>query len=138
MKFMLDTNICVYAIQGGNEHLDRRLDDCEVGDLVMSAITLGELEAGYAKSEDPDGARREAASALADIKVVPFDEGAARMFGRIQSEAPTKRGAYDRQIAAHAASLGLVLVTNDEKDFDGIPSVAVENWAKPPKAVRQS
>ena len=134
MKYMLDTNICIYAILGGNEHLDRRLDDCEVGDLVVSAVTLGELEAGYAKSEDPDGARREAASALADIEVAPFDEGAARMFGRIQSEAPAKRGAYDRQIAAHAASLGLILVTNNEKDFDGIPGVAVENWAKPPAA----
>lgn len=71
MKYMLDTNICIYAIRGGNEHLDRRLDDCEVGDLAVSAITLGELEAGYAKSEDPGGARREAASALADIEVVP-------------------------------------------------------------------
>lgn len=47
------------------------MDDCEVGDLAVSAITLGELEAGYAKSEDPDGARREAASALVDIEVVP-------------------------------------------------------------------
>lgn len=134
VKYMLDTNICIYAILGGNEHLDRRLDDCEVGDLVVSAITLGELEAGYAGSEDPDSVRREAASALADIEVMPFDDRAARMFGRIQAEAPARRGAYDRQIAAHAAALGLTLVTNNEKDLDGIPGVVVENWAKPPPA----
>ena len=74
MKYMLDTNICIYAIHGGNEHLDRQLDDCEAGDLVVSAVTLGELEAGYAKSEDPDSAWREAASALADIEVVPLTQ----------------------------------------------------------------
>ena len=46
MKYMLDTNICMYAILGGDAHLDGRLDDCQTGDLVLSAVTLGELEAG--------------------------------------------------------------------------------------------
>lgn len=46
MKYLLDTNICIYAVKGADRHLDQRLDECETGDLVMSAITLGELEAG--------------------------------------------------------------------------------------------
>ena len=131
MKYMLDTNICIYAIVGDNEHLDRRLADCETGDLVISAVTLGELEAGFAKSGDPGGARSNAALFLADVAVMPFDETAARSFGRIQSETPSRRGAYERRIAAHAISLGLVVVTNNEKDFDGIPDVVVENWTMP-------
>ncbi len=131
MKYMLDTNICIYAILGGNEHLDYRLGECETGDLVMSAVTLGELETGFVKSGDPHGARREALPVLADISVLPLGEVAARAFGRIQSAAPSRRGAYDRQIAAHAVSLGLVLVTNDEKDFEGVPEVVIENWAVP-------
>ena len=134
MKYMLDTNICIYAILGGNAHLDRRLGQCETGDLVMSAVTLGELEVGFAKGADPARARRDAAFVLSAVPAVSFDEAAARAFGRIQAAAPSRRGAYDRQIAAHAISLGLVLVTDNEKDFDGIPGVAVENWSLPSSA----
>ena len=128
---MLDTNICIYAILGGNEYLDIRLDQCETGDLVISTITLGELEAGFAKSSNPEAARRYAASILEIVRAVPFDEAAARVFGRIQSIALPKRGAYDRQIAAHALSLGVGIVTNNEKDFVGIPDLVVENWTRP-------
>ena len=125
---MLDTNICIYAIKGGDPHLDQRLDKCETGDLVMSAITLGELETGFAKSRAPDAARQQAAAIFQAVSVAPFDEAAARAFGQVQSAAPAKRGAYDRQIAAHAISLGLPVVTNNERDFEGIPGLNVENW----------
>ena len=134
MRYMLDTNICIYAMLGGSEHLDRRLDQCDIGDLVMSAITLGELEVGFAKSGSPDLARSDAAAVLSAVSVMPFDEEAARAFGRIQAAAPSRRGAYDRQIAAHAIALGVALVTNNEKDFDDIPEVVVENWTRPPAA----
>ena len=132
--YLIDTNICIYAILGGSEHLDRRLDQCDTGDLVMSAITLGELEVGFAKSGSPDLARSDAAAVLSAVSVMPFDEEAARAFGRIQAAAPSRRGAYDRQIAAHAIALGVALVTNNEKDFDDIPEVVVENWTRPPAA----
>ena len=121
---MLDTNICVHAIQGGNEHLDQRFGEYEAGDLVMSAVTLGELETRFAKSGDQDGARRDLAPVLADVIVMPFDDVVARIFGRIQTAAPSRRNACDRQIAAHAISLGLVVITNNEKDFSGIPGIA--------------
>lgn len=132
MKYMLDTNICIYAINGGNAQLDQRLDECETGDLVMSAITLGELEAGFASTPSPDAARQQATAVFQAVAVAPFDEAAARAFGQVQSVAPPKRGAYDRQIAAHAISLGLPVVTNNEQDFEGIPNLRVENWSKPP------
>ena len=129
MRYMLDTNICIYAILGGSERLDRQLGEFETGDLVMSAITLGELEAGFAASDDPEGARQDADSVLDAVTVVPFDEAAARAFGKVQAAAPRRRGAYDRQIAAHAMALGVTLVTNNERDFAGIPGVVLENWA---------
>jgi len=131
MKYMLDTNICIYAIKGGNTHLDQRLDECETGDLVMSAITLGKLEAGFAKSTNPGAARQQAAAVFDAVTVVPFDEAAARAFGQVQSETPARRGAYDRQIAAHAISLGLTIVTNNEQDFEGISRLAIDNWTMP-------
>ena len=132
MRYMLDTNICIYAILGGSQHLDRRLDECNAGDLVISAVTLGELEVGIARSANAGLARKDAAAVLSPIAVVPFDAAAARAFGRIQAVAPSRRGAYDRQIAAHAISLGVTLVTNNERDFRGIPEVVVENWTRPP------
>ena len=131
MRYMLDTNICIYAMLNDNEHLDRRLGECQTGDLLMSTITLAELETGFAKSDDPTEARKAARAVLDAITTVPFDAAAARTFGRIQAASPSKRGAYDRQIAAHAISLGLVLVTNDEKDFVGIPGLSLENWTMP-------
>ena len=134
MRYMLDTNICIYAILGGSEYLDRRLDQCATGDLVMSAVTLAELEVDFANSGSPDLARSDAAAVLSAVGVMPFDEEAARAFGRIQAAAPSRRGAYDRQIAAHAISLGVALVTNNEKNFDGIPEVVVENRTLPPAA----
>ena len=133
MKYMLDTNICIYAILGGNAYLDQRFDDCETGDLLMSAVTLGELEAGFAKTGDADAARHMAAPILASVSVLSFDEDAARAFGQVQATAPPRRGAYDRQIAAHAISLGVAVVTNNENDFDGIPGLGVENWTTPPE-----
>ena len=125
---MLDTNICIYAILGGNEHLDSRLEECEAGDLIMSAVTLGELEVGFSRTGNADLARSDVAALLALVPVMPFDESAARAFGRLQAASPARRGAYDRQIAAHAISLGVTLVTNNKKDFDGIPEIVVENW----------
>ena len=65
---------------------------------------------------------------------MPFDEDVARAFGRIQAAAPSRRGAWDRQIADKAISLGVVQVANNEKDFGGIPEVVVENWTLPPAA----
>ena len=100
----------------------------------MSAVTLGELEVGFAKIGTPDLARSDAAAILSAVGVMPFDEDAARAFGRIQAAAPGRRGAWDRQIAAHAISLGVALVTNNEKNFDGIPVVVVENRTLPPAA----
>ena len=131
MRYMLDTNICIYAMRTEDQYLDRRLGQSQTGDLLMSTITLAELEVGFAKSGQPTEARKTAQTFLDAITTVPFDAAAARAFGRIQAASPSKRGAYDRQIAAHALSLGLVLVTNDEKDFVGIPGLTVENWTNP-------
>lgn len=133
MRYMLDTNICIYAMRTEDEYLDRRLGQSQTGDLLMSTITLAELEVGFAKSGQPTEAHKTAQTFLDAITTVPFDAAAARAFGRIQAALPSKRGAYDRQIAAHAISLGLVLVTNDERDFAGIPGLTVENWTRPPE-----
>jgi tRNA(fMet)-specific endonuclease VapC len=131
MRFMLDTNICVYATRGEDEALLEKLESFFAGDLVMSAITLAELEAGVRRDT---GLRRQRQEALAElvrfIEPVAFDERAAACFGELQATMKDrKRGAYDRLIAAHAISLWLPLVTNNVRDFQDMPGLRLKNWA---------
>jgi tRNA(fMet)-specific endonuclease VapC len=128
---MLDTNICIYALQGGDEVLDARIAACDSGDLVMSMITRAELETGFEKAAAPESSRREADIILRNIPAVDFDYAAARAFGVLQ--ASVSRGApriADRLIGAHALALKVVVVTNNERDFRDVPRLRVENWTK--------
>lgn len=129
-RFMLDTNICIYLIKHQPPQVAARFADCYVGDVVISAITLAELEAGVAGSgAHVDRNARALAGLLQDIPVEPFDSGAARQHGALRAAVrDRKRGALDRLIAAHAVALGATLVTNNERDFAGYPGLNVENW----------
>ncbi len=131
MLYMLDTNICIYASQGQDERLLAKMEAFFTGDLVMSAITLAELEAGVRRNPEMRREREHALVALVCfIQPVPFDARAAACFGHLQEAMiDRRRGAYDRLIAAHALSLGLILVTNDLRDFRDIPGLRAENWA---------
>jgi tRNA(fMet)-specific endonuclease VapC len=130
MKYMLDTNICIHLIQRHPAQLLARLAQEMRGDVVMSSITYAELRAGLElRSEDRQ--RDEAAlRALATrIPVQPFHEAAAESYGLMRKAIPDRRrDALDRLIAAHAASLDLILVTNNLQDFRDYPGIHVENW----------
>jgi tRNA(fMet)-specific endonuclease VapC len=128
---MLDTNICIYALKAHPPHLIAKLGSFSIGDLVMSTITLAELRAGVERNPATAAVNDAALDRLARrIAPVDFDAAAAEAFGRLQTGAPRKRGAYDRLIAAHALSLGVTVVTNNEADFEGVPGLKLENWAK--------
>ncbi len=130
MKYMLDTNICIYALKGGDTTLDARIRGCESGDLVMSMITRAELEVGFEQAEDPVAAREDFVEFFNDVPAAPFGDGAAAAFGMAQARSPAPKRSFDRLIAAHALSLGLTLVTNNERDFRGVPGLKLENWTK--------
>ena len=101
-----------------------------MGDVVISAITLAELEFGVACS-GPAQARNQALldSLLEDIQVAPFEARAARAYGPLRAaNRQRNQDALDKLIASHAMSLGVTLVTNNEADFLGYPGLAVENW----------
>jgi tRNA(fMet)-specific endonuclease VapC len=130
MKYMLDTNICIYLILKRPPEVLQRLEQQFEGDVVMSAITYAELRAGL-ETKSADRARDEAAlSALAArIPVQAFDEAGADAYAVARKALPERRrDAMDRLIAAHAISLDLVLVTNNEADFRAYPGIRVENW----------
>ncbi len=129
-KYMLDTNMCIYLMKHQPPAVQARFAECFVGDAVISAITLAELEYGVACS----GAARAHNQALLDslledIPVEPFEAGAARAYGPLRlAHRARNKDALDKLIAAHAVSLGVTLVTHNEADFHGFAGLVVENW----------
>lgn len=132
MRYLLDTNICIYLMQRQPASVAARFSELRTGDVGMSAVTLAELRFGVMASP-ADRRRRERAltALLRAIPAVPFDGVAAAAYGRLRAMAPDRRrNALDRLIAAHAHALGATLVTNNERDFAGYEGLVVENWVE--------
>ena len=129
-RFMLDTNICIYLMKHQPPQVRARFAECYVGDVVISAITLAELEFGVARSGDAAMHNQAVLdSLLEDIPVAPFDRPAARAYGPLRAaDRERSKDALDKLIASHALSLGATLVTNNEADFRGFDGLTVENW----------
>ena len=133
MRYMLDTNICIYIIKGNPPQMLHRLTALTRGSAVMSVVTYAELRAGL---ELQSGNRAQDERALAflisRIPVLPFNESAAECFGVMRAALRERnRDTMDRLIASHAVSVGITLVTNNEADFQNYPGLVVENWERP-------
>lgn len=129
-KYMLDTNICIYLMKHQPPQVQARFAECFVGDVVISAITLAELEYGVACSGEAQAHNQALLdSLLEDILVAPFEARAAHAYGPLRAAHRERhKDALDKLIAAHALSLGVTLVTNNETDFRGFVGLAVDNW----------
>ena len=122
--YLLDSNICIYLLEGLSGTARRKVESFEPGQLITSAVVYAEVLTGADRS-DPKVMRM--MEAFFDIiRARPFDGAAARAY----AELPFKRRSYDRLIAAHALSLGLPLVTSNERDFFDIRGLQVENWTQ--------
>jgi len=130
---MLDTNMCIYLIKRRPREVAERFARCYFGEVVMSAVTLAELEYGVARSGNNEPRNRRALDLLLeDIPAEPFDRGAAQAYGPIRlASGSKKRDALDKLIAAHAVVLDVTLVTNNEAHFAGYLGLKVENWVSP-------
>ncbi len=129
-KYMLDTNICIYLMKHQPPQVRARFAECFVGDVVISAITMAELEFGVACSGESQ-AKNQAAldNLLEDLLVAPFEARAARAYGPLRAaNRERNKDALDKLIASHALSLDVTLVTNNEADFHGFTGLTVENW----------
>ena len=136
MRYMLDTNICIYLIKNHPPQVLRRLEVLKLGDAVMSVVTYAELRAGLeiqgeARSTTDRELDKHVLTLLINrIPVLPFTESDAVSFGVLRAAVRDRnRDTMDRLIAAHAVSTGLILVTNNEADFKDYPGLVVENWA---------
>lgn len=132
-RYLLDTNICIYLIKHQPAHVAERFARCYRGDVVMSAVTYAELQFGVAVAADPEREAAHLAAVVDDIPVVPFGVEAAVAYGPIRAATRESRKDHlDKLIAAHALSLGVILVTNNEADFAKYPGLCTENWAVNP------
>lgn len=133
MKYMLDTNICIYLMKHQPSSVAQRFAECRQGDVVISAITLAELEYGvWVSREETRKQNRQALDGLVDmIPSVAFDRPAAIVYAAVRAAAPDRRrDALDKLIASHAKSLNLTLVTNNLDDFRAYPGIVLENWVE--------
>lgn len=132
MRYMLDTNICIYLIKNHPPQVLRRLEALKQGSVVMSVVTYAELRAGLEmQSTQREHDEQVLALLVSKIPVLPFTEADAESFGVLRAAVLDRsRNAMDRLIAAHAVNSGTILVTNNEADFKDYPGLVVENWAR--------
>ncbi|WP_267396811.1 type II toxin-antitoxin system VapC family toxin [Sphingomonas sp. GC_Shp_1] len=122
MKYLLDSNIIIVAMLGASDPLRDRMAACDEDDLVTSAIAYAEVAHGSHHGTPLPIALLD--RFLWAVPVLPFDAAAANAYAAL----PFVQASYDRLIAAHALSLGVTVVTGNERDFADVPGLSVENW----------
>ena len=130
LKYMLDTNICIVTIKNRPEQV-REAFKRHSGQLSISTVTLMELIYGAEKSANPERNLADVEGFAARLEVLPYDAQAAAHSGQLRAELARVGkpiGPYDQMIAGHARSLGLILVTNNLREFERGPGLRVEDW----------
>jgi tRNA(fMet)-specific endonuclease VapC len=131
IRYMLDTNICIYLIKRKPVKVFNRFSKLKVGQICISVITHSELEFGVSNSFHVEQNREALSEFLAPIDILDYPSGASAYYGALRADLKRKGtpiGANDMLIAAHAIHSGLVLVSNNVKEFRRIKNLAVENW----------
>ena len=133
MKYMLDTNICIYTIKHKPPEVIKAFLCHEPDDMCISSITYGELMHGVEKSQAVERNRAAITLFLSAISILPFDSDAAEKYGAVRADLERKVtpiGPMDMLIAGHARSRGLILVTNNTREFFRVNELEVEDWTK--------
>ena len=131
-RYLLDTNICIYIRQKRSPDLLHRFEKLRPGEAVISLITFGELLFGAEKSAHRTAALERLRELQIFLSVLPLPEASADNYGKIRAELESKGeiiGNNDLWIASHALSLGLILVTNTDREFSRVSGLRTQNWA---------
>lgn len=133
MRYLLDTNICIYALKNRPQQVQRRLQNVGPWAVGVSVITVLELRQGAERSQHRELAHARLDDFFEPMTVLPFEETDALVTARVRAhlaEAGQPIGDLDSLIAGHALARELIVVTNDVDDFQRVPDLRVENWAK--------
>lgn len=133
MRYMLDTDICIYLVKRKPPDVLERFKQAEISEISISSITLSELFYGVSKSSKPEQNFMALTQFVAPLELLPFGSEAAQYYGTLRAHLEKKVmpiGSLDMLIAAHALSIDSTLVTNYEKELNRVPKLKVENWVK--------
>jgi tRNA(fMet)-specific endonuclease VapC len=130
MMYLLDTNVCIFMMKQMPGVVER-FRRAQSGGIVISSITLAELEFGVSNSKSYERNRNALLAFSTLVEILPFDIPASAEYGKIRAileKAGTPIGALDTLIAAHAKSRGLTLVTNNTREFRRVGGLVIEDW----------
>ncbi len=131
MEYLLDTNTCIYIIKKKPTKVLERFQALSLGSVGISTITLAELQYGVAKSTQSEKNQQALQQFLIPLDIVDFDYQASLIYVEVRTyleKMGQPIGPLDMLIAAHAKSLDVTVVTNNEKEFRRVPGLKVENW----------
>jgi len=134
IRYLLDTNICIYIRQKRPPEVMRHFERLKPGDAGISVITYGELIYGAEKSAHRSEAMRRLQDLVTVLPALPMPEAAANIYGKLRPELEARGemiGNNDLWIAAHTITAQAILVTNDESEFRRVRGLRLQNWAKP-------
>ena len=132
MKYMLDTNICIYLIKQQPPKVLKHFKSHAIGDIGISSITPAELRYGVSKSQHIEKNQQALDEFILPLEIADFDEKAAQEYGAIRAElerAGKTIGSMDMLIGSHAHALGVTLVTNNTKEFRQIKNLKIVDWS---------
>lgn len=132
MKYLLDTNICIYLIKQKPPKVLKHFKSHDVGDIGISSITLAELRYGVSKSLYVEKNRQALDEFILSLEIADFDEKAAGEYGIIRAELEKTGkpiGSMNMLIGAHVLALGVTLVTNNTKEFKLIKGLNIADWS---------
>ncbi len=132
MRYMLDTNICIFAIKQKPEKVFRKLQEMNPEDVCVSSVTYAELVCGVEKSASVEKNRLALSLLLSNTEILDFDAKAADEYGKVRADLEKRGvpiGPLDMLIAGHARSLGYTLVTNNIKEFSRVRDLAIADWS---------
>lgn len=126
IKYLLDTNICLYLMKEQPKAVVERFGEQRKGEIAVSSVTWAELCCGV----NLHNSESQLAALLRALELVSFDGAAAALFGQLSQQFPQHKSSIDRMIAAHALALKVVLVTNNVADFElySASGLRIENW----------
>ena len=134
MKYLLDTNICIYIINEKPEQVLRKFEQYPVQEFGISSVTQAELQYGVQKSKNKNTNQDALDEFLLPLTILPFHgKRLVACYGEIRVLLESKGrtiGPLDMLIAAHALSLDLTIISNNIKEFKRIPNLKCENWVQ--------
>ena len=131
MKYLLDTNMCVFALRNKPCAVGHRIQQHKPDDIVISTVTVAELRFGADKSNRPEENHRQISDFLLTFDILMFDSGAADAYGAIRADLERRGqpiGELDMLLAAQAVSQNLIFVTHNTSEFQRVKGLQLENW----------